>query len=152
MSEQTAEKDAQRQRLFDRYNNRALETGIRLQGEHFLHRVQEFDELDAEWTEAWLSWIYDHLYNRNVLDEKTRILVVLGECCVLGAELQIPNHIRSAMRAGATQQEVLEVILQSAVYAGIPRMVVAMKAYRRLMKDLGLADLRPPVFRDDARD
>ena len=145
-------KEEKRQKLFDRYNNRGLETGIRLQGEHFLNRVEEFDELDQEWTDSWLTWIYDDLYNRTVLDPKTRILVVLGECCVLGAVMQIPNHIRSAMRAGATKEECLEVILQSAVYAGMPRMVVAMKAYRDLMKDMGLVDLTEPVFRGDARD
>ena len=145
-------KASKREQLFEKYNNTGLETGIRLQGEHFLNRVEEFDELDPSWTEAWLTWIYDHLYNRNVLDDKTRVLVVLGECCVLGAEMQIPNHIRSAMRAGATEKEVLEVILQSAVYGGIPRMVVAMKHFRSLMKDLGKLDLTDPVFRGDARD
>jgi 4-carboxymuconolactone decarboxylase len=145
-------KEDKREQLYARYNNTGLDTGVRLQGEHFLHRVEEFDELDPEWTEAWLSWIYDHLYNRNILDDKTRILVILGECCVLGAEMQIPNHIRSAMRAGATEKEVLEVILQSAIYGGIPKMVVAMKHYRALMKDLGKLDLSEPVFRGDARD
>jgi alkylhydroperoxidase/carboxymuconolactone decarboxylase family protein YurZ len=152
MVEKQSAKEAKRKVLFERYNNRGLETGIRLQGEHFLHRVEEFDELDPEWTDAWLTWIYDHLYNRGKLDDKTRILVILGECCVLGAEMQIANHIRSAMRAGASQEEVLEVILQSAVYAGMPRMVVAMKHYRALMKDLGLLDLSEPVFRGDARE
>jgi len=152
LGSETETKASKREQLFEKYNNTGLETGIRLQGEHFLSRVEEFDELDPSWTEAWLTWIYDHLYNRNVLDDKTRVLVVLGECCVLGAEMQIPNHIRSAMRAGATEKEVLEVILQSAVYGGIPRMVVAMKHFRSLMKDLGKLDLTDPVFRGDARD
>lgn len=145
-------KAAKRKHLWSKYNNRALETGFRLQGEHFLHRVEEFDELDPAFTEAWLSWIYDHMYNRGILDDKTRILIVLGECIVVGAEMQIPNHIRSAMRAGATQKEVQEVIFQSAIYGGIPRMVVAMRAYRKLMKDLGWLELGEPVFRGDARE
>jgi 4-carboxymuconolactone decarboxylase len=145
-------KERKRAHLWSRYDNRALETGFRLQGEHFLHRVEEFDELDPDFTQAWLSWIYDHLYNRNVLDDKTRILIVLGECIVLGAEMQLANHIRSAMRAGATQEEIREVIFQSAVYGGIPKMVVAMRAYRKLMMDLGLLDLTEPVFRGDARE
>jgi alkylhydroperoxidase/carboxymuconolactone decarboxylase family protein YurZ len=147
-----AAKEAKRRHLWGRYNNHGLETGCRLQGEHFLHRVEELDELDPEWTEAWLTWIYDHMYNRTVLDQKTRILIVLGECCVLGAEMQIANHMRSAMRAGATKEEVLEVVLQSAIYGGMPRCMVAMKHYRALMKDIGLLDLSEPVFRGDARE
>lgn len=148
----TEAKDAKRRYLYEKYNNRGLDTGFRLQGEHFLNRVEELDELDPEWVEAWLTWIYDHMYNRTKLDPKTRILVILGECCVMGAEMQIPNHIRSAMRAGATQDEILEVILQSSIYGGMPRMMVAMKHYRKLCKDLGLRDLTDPVFQGDARE
>jgi alkylhydroperoxidase/carboxymuconolactone decarboxylase family protein YurZ len=145
-------KSAKREYLYDRYDRNGLDTGFRLQGEHFLNRVEELDELDPEFVEEWLKWVYGYMYNRKGLDPKTRILCVLGEAIVLGAEMQIPNHIRSAMRVGATQDEVLEVILQSCIYAGMPRMMVAMKAYRKLCKDLGLRDLHDPVFRGDARE
>jgi 4-carboxymuconolactone decarboxylase len=145
-------KEEKRRQLYERYDNEGLDTGFRLQGEHFLHRVEELDELDDEFTQEWLKWVYGYMYNRTGLDPKTRILIVLGEAIVLGAELQIPNHIRSAMRAGATQDEVLEVILQSCIYAGMPRMMVAMKAYRKLCKDLGLRELTEPVFQGDARE
>jgi alkylhydroperoxidase/carboxymuconolactone decarboxylase family protein YurZ len=145
-------KDAKRAKLYERYDGNGLDTGVRLQGEHFLNRVEELDELDDEFTSEWLKWVYGYMYNRTGLDPKTRILVVLGEAIVLGAEMQIPNHIRSAMRAGATQDEVLEVILQSCIYAGMPRMMVAMKAYRKLCRDLGLRDLSDPVFQGDARE
>lgn len=152
MTEFDGEKAAKRDQLYERYGPEGLDTGFRLQGQHFLNRVEELDELDSEFTGEWLRWVYGYMYNRTGLDPKIRILVVLGEAIVLGAEMQIPNHIRSAMRAGATQDEILEVILQSCIYAGMPRMMVAMKAYRKLCKDLGLRDLTDPVFRGDARE
>jgi 4-carboxymuconolactone decarboxylase len=145
-------KEAKRKHLLETYNRRALETGLRLQGEFFLRIVEEFDELDPEWTEVWLTWIYDKMYNRGKLDDKTRVLVIIGECCVLDEQVQLPNHIRSALRAGATKEEILEVILQSHIYAGMPKMIKAMRAYRSIMKDLGLLKLGEPVFRADARD
>ena len=155
MTEATAngtDKDAKRDHLYGKYDNNGLDTGFRLQGEHFYNRVEELDELDSEFTEEWLKWVYGYMYNRKGLDPKTRILCILGEATVLGAEMQIPNHIRSAMRAGATQDEILEVILQTCIYAGMPRMMVAMKAYRKLCRDLGLRDLSDPVFQGDARE
>ena len=145
-------KAAKREQLYERYDTNGLDTGFRLQGQHFLNRVEELDELDSEFTDQWLKWVYGYMYNRTGLDPKTRILVVLGEAIVLGAEMQIPNHIRSAMRAGASQDAVLEVILQSCIYAGMPLMMVAMKAYRKLCRDLGLRDLTDPVFQGDARE
>lgn len=146
------QKDSKRGALYARYDAESLDTGFRLQGEHFLNRVEELDELDPEFTQEWLKWVYGYMYNRTGLDPKTRILCILGEATVLGAEMQIPNHIRSAMRAGATQDEILEVILQTCIYAGMPRMMVAMKAYRKLCRDLGLRDLTDPVFQGDARE
>jgi 4-carboxymuconolactone decarboxylase len=147
-----ADPQTKSQQFVDRYGERPIETGTRLQGEFFLRMVEEFDELDQEWTDGWLNWIYGYQYNRGVVDDKTRVLVIIGECCVLGALVQLPNHIRTALRVGATKEEVLEVILQSAIYAGMPKMIEAMRVFRSLMTDLGLLELEQPVFRGDARD
>jgi 4-carboxymuconolactone decarboxylase len=138
--------------LAERYGELPIETGSRLQGEFFLRMLEEFDQLDEGWTQGWLDWIYGYLYNRGVLDDKTRVLTVIGECCVSSALVQLPNHIRTALRVGATQEEVLEVILHSAIYGGMPKMIEAMRVYRSLMRDLDRLDLEEPVFRGDARE
>lgn len=141
-----------RAELFDRYDPTALDTGIRLQGEFFLRVVDELDQLDPAFVDAWLRYIYTNIYNRGVLDDKTRVLIIIGECCVLDEGVQLPNHMRTALRVGATPQEILEVILQSAIYAGNPKMVKAMRAYRKLMTELGLLELSESPFRQDLRD
>ncbi|HVB77837.1 MAG TPA: carboxymuconolactone decarboxylase family protein [Candidatus Nitrosotalea sp.] len=146
------DKETRLAELRGRYNRKALDTGQRLQGEFFLRLVDEFDQLDQDWTERWLTWIYDGMYNRGLLDDKTRVLIVIGECCVSDEQVQLPNHIRSAIRCGATPVEVQEVILQSAVYAGMPKMIKSMRTFRALMKELGTLNLTDPVFRGDARD
>jgi alkylhydroperoxidase/carboxymuconolactone decarboxylase family protein YurZ len=150
--DETAAREAKRARLYERYNNQALDSGQRIQGEFFLRLVEEYDELDQEWTEGWLTWIYDLQYNRGILDEKTRILPIVGYCVILDDQGQLPNHMRAALRAGATPREILEIILQSAIYAGMPRMVRAMRTYRTFMSQMGLLELTEPVFRGDARE
>ena len=146
------ERAAKRARLYERYNPRALDTGTRLQGEFFLRLVEEFDELDRDWTAGWLDWIYDLQYNRTVLDDKTRILPIVGYCVILDDQAQLPNHMRSALRAGASPREILEIILHASIYAGMPRTVRAMRTYRAFMRDLGQLELSEPVFRGDARE
>lgn len=150
--DETAAREAKRARLYERYNNQALDSGQRIQGEFFLRLVEEYDELDQEWTEGWLTWIYDLQYNRGILDEKTRILPIVGYCVILDDQGQLPNHMRAALRAGASPREILEIILQSAIYAGMPRMVRAMRTYRTFMSQMGLLELTEPVFRGDARE
>ena len=145
-------KEEKRRQFVERYGELPIETGGRLQGEFFLRMVEEFDALDKDWTAGWLDWIYGYIYNRGVLDDKTRVLTIIGECCVSSALVQLPNHIRTALRVGATKEEVLEVILHSAIYGGMPKMIEAMRVYRNLMSDLGLQELEEPVFRGDARE
>jgi alkylhydroperoxidase/carboxymuconolactone decarboxylase family protein YurZ len=147
----SATKD-KKQDFIERYGELPIETGSRLQGEFFLRMVEEFDDLDQDWTAGWLNWIYGNLYNRGVLDDKTRVLTIIGECCVSSALVQLPNHIRTAFRVGATEEEVLEVILHSAIYGGMPKMIEAMRVYRSLMRDLGRLEASEPTFRGDARD
>jgi 4-carboxymuconolactone decarboxylase len=147
-----AARETRRAELFERYDQQSLETGIRLQGEFFLRLVEEFDGLDPEWTDGWMRWIYGYQYNRGVLDDKTRILPIVGYCVILDDQGQLPNHMRSALEAGATPREILEIILQASIYAGMPRTVRAMRTYRTFMRDLGKLDLAEPVFRGDARE
>jgi 3-oxoadipate enol-lactonase/4-carboxymuconolactone decarboxylase len=141
-----------RDELVERYNKQAVKTGQELQGEFFLRMLHEMDEVDPIWTEVWLTWIYDHMYNRRIIDDRTRVLVVIGECVVGGHTDQIANHMRSALEAGATTQEIREVILQASIYSGMPNMIRALRIYRQLMVDLGLVDYTEPPFRGDARD
>ena len=137
----TAAREAKREALRAVQQPR-LDSGQRIQGEFFLRLVEEYDELDQEWTEGWLSWIYDLQYNRGVLDEKTGILPIVGYCVILDDEGQLPNDMRAALRAGATPREILEIILQSAIYAGMPRMVRAMRTYRAFMGTWGCSSCR----------
>jgi 4-carboxymuconolactone decarboxylase len=127
----------ERERLFARYDNAALENGLRLKGEAFLGTVASLDALDPEWTQAWLNWIYGDCYRREVIDDRTRELVAVGVHTVLGNASHLPRHIGSALRVGARPEEVLEVILQSSIYNGLPKSLVAAEVWRDEMEQRG---------------
>jgi len=65
----------------------------------------------AAWGEAW---------TRPGLDRKTRSCVTLAILTALRAENEIPMHVRAAVRNGLTPEEILEVLIHTAVYAGVP--------------------------------
>lgn len=57
----------------------------------------------------------------SVLDQKTKELCTIAALTVLGyAEPQLKLHIGCALRCGATQQEIVEVITQMILYGGFP--------------------------------
>jgi 4-carboxymuconolactone decarboxylase len=65
----------------------------------------------AAWGEAW---------TRPGLDRKSRSCVTLAVLTALRAENEIPMHVRAARRNGLTPEEIREVLIHTAVYAGVP--------------------------------
>ncbi|HEV7803048.1 MAG TPA: carboxymuconolactone decarboxylase family protein, partial [Burkholderiales bacterium] len=95
------------------------------------------DRVDPQFNKLWLDYIYVGMYSRGVLDDRTRILCVVGELFVLGEFHQAENHIRNALQHGASPREVLEVILQSTLYAGMPRFVRFIGILERILEEQG---------------
>ena len=67
--------------------------------------------------------------NPEGLDAKTRLMLTLAALTVLGAqaEAQIRLTVRHLVEAGATKQEIAEVIAQMGMFAGVPAMTKAME-------------------------
>ena len=73
--------------------------------------------------------------NSEGLDAKTKLLLTLGALTILGAqaEAQIRLTVRHALVAGATKQEIAEVIAMMGVFGGIPAMSKAMELAKSVM-------------------
>jgi 4-carboxymuconolactone decarboxylase len=65
----------------------------------------------AAWGEAW---------TRPGLDRRTRSCITLAVLTALRAEHELGMHVRAALRNGVTREEILEVLIHTAVYAGVP--------------------------------
>jgi alkylhydroperoxidase/carboxymuconolactone decarboxylase family protein YurZ len=102
--------------------------------------VEQLERVDEHFLKLWLDYIYAGMYVRGILDDKTRILCVIGELIVMGEFIQAENHIRNALTHGATPREVLEVILQSTIYVGMPRFVRVVALLQRILEELGRFD------------
>ncbi|MFT4562862.1 MAG: 4-carboxymuconolactone decarboxylase [Gammaproteobacteria bacterium] len=88
-------------------------------------------------------WITDFAYgdvvSRPGLDLRTRELATVAALTALGnAQPQLKSHIGGALNAGCTPQEVLEVIMQMAVYAGFPASLNGISAARAVFESRGL--------------
>lgn len=60
------------------------------------------------------------VWSRPGLDRRSRSVAVLSSLIALGHHEELAMHLRAALRNGLTIDEITEVILQSAVYAGVP--------------------------------
>jgi len=60
------------------------------------------------------------IWSRDGLDRRTRSLVNIGMLTALNRSTELAAHIRGALNNGATKAEIQEVLLQTAVYCGMP--------------------------------
>jgi 4-carboxymuconolactone decarboxylase len=60
------------------------------------------------------------VWTRDGLDRRTRSAITLALLAALGRENELAIHVRAAVRNGLTESEIAEVLLHTAVYAGVP--------------------------------
>lgn len=78
----------------------------------------------TEFTAPWQEFITRHawgaVWTRDELDRKTRSVITLSVLTALGRENEIAMHVRAALGNGLTREEIAEVFIHTAVYAGVP--------------------------------
>lgn len=86
---------------------------------------QVFPTMPKEMMELW----FGKTFNREGLDAKTRLLIILAALTAQGAmaEPQLKLTLRHALAAGATQREIAEVIWQMSMFGGLPAMQKALE-------------------------
>lgn len=67
------------------------------------------------------------VWQRGVLDLKTRSLITVAMLAAMGKQHELKGHVRGALNNGATAEELQEVLLHLAAYAGIPSAVEAFR-------------------------
>ncbi|MEG3224296.1 MAG: 4-carboxymuconolactone decarboxylase [Methanobacteriales archaeon Met13] len=80
---------------------------------------------------------YGDIYSRSGLDLKTRELVTIASVTTMGcAQTQLKSHIKGALNVGCTKEEILEVLIQMAVYAGFPRAINGVLAAKEVFENI----------------
>jgi 4-carboxymuconolactone decarboxylase len=106
-------------------------------GEDHVNRAEanksEFDE-DFQRLITEMAW--GSVWARPGLDKKTRHLLTLAMLATLGNHEELAMHIRATRNTGVTRDEVKEVLLQVAVYAGIPAANAAIAVAKRVYGEM----------------
>jgi 4-carboxymuconolactone decarboxylase len=77
-------------------------------------------DLTREFQELLTRYAWGEIWTRPGLDRRTRSLITISAMVALGRERELELHLRSARRIGVEWDDIKEVLLQSAVYCGVP--------------------------------
>jgi len=80
---------------------------------------------------------YGDVYERPGLDLKSREIATVAALTALGdTKPELKDHIKGALNVGCDRQELIEVIIQMAVYAGFPRAINGINIAKEVFKEL----------------
>lgn len=82
-------------------------------------------------------YAWGEIWSRPGLDRRTRSCITLTALIALGHSHELAMHVRAALRNGLTPDEVGEVILQSAIYCGVPAANSAFAIAQDVLADEG---------------
>jgi len=88
--------------------------------EHVDAAVERTSEFTADFQDLITRYAWGEIWTRPGLDRRTRSAITLTALITLGRFEELRMHLRAALRNGLEEDEIKEVLLQSAIYCGVP--------------------------------
>ena len=108
--------------------------------EHVDRAVANTTDLTAPFQDFITRYAWGDVWARDGLDRRTRSIVTLTALTALRAENEIAMHVRAAITNGLTPAEITEVLLHTAVYAGLPAANAAFAIAQRTLAELDVPE------------
>ena len=91
-----------------------------LGAEHVDRAIERTTEFTADFQDLITRYAWGEIWTRPGLDRRTRSAITLTALVALGRFEELAMHVRAARRNGLSEEEIKEVLLQSAIYCGVP--------------------------------
>jgi 4-carboxymuconolactone decarboxylase len=119
------------------------ERGMRVRREvlgdaHVDQAIEGTTPFTADFQDFITRYAWGEIWARPGLDRKTRSCITLTALVALGRDHELAMHVRAALRNGLTGDEIKEVLLHTAVYAGVPAANSAFAIAQQVLAEEGL--------------
>lgn len=119
-------------------NADGLATRRKVLGDAYVDRALDAaDDFSWPMQELVTEFCWDAIWNRPALPRPTRSLINIAMLMALNRPHELKAHIIGALRNGCTAEEIREVLLQGAVYCGVPAGVDAFRIAREALAEAG---------------
>ena len=107
--------------------------------EHVDRAVAGTTEFTADFQDFITRYAWGEIWSRPGLDRRTRSCITITALVATGREHELAMHVRAALRNGLTPDELKEILLQCAVYCGVPAANGAFAIAQRVLEEEGAA-------------
>jgi len=105
--------------------------------EHVDRAIEGTTEFTADFQDLITRYAWGEIWSRPGLDRRTRSCITVAALVATGREHELAMHVRAALRNGVTPDELKEVLLQCAVYCGVPAANGAFAIAQRVLEEEG---------------
>ena len=106
-------------------------------GAEYVERAfKDADAFSLPMQELVTEYCWGWLWNRPGLERRTRSMLNIAMLAVLGRSNELKSHVKGALRNGCTKEEIAEVLLQAAVYGGVPVGMASFALAREAFKEM----------------
>ena len=118
----------------------SYEEGMRVRREvlgdgHVNNATDRTTDFTADFQDLITRYAWGEIWTRPGLDRRTRSCITLTALVALGHFDELAMHIRAALRNGLTADEIKEVLLQTAIYCGVPAANHAFTVAQRVLAE-----------------
>lgn len=115
---------------------KGLDIMLRHMGSEVTDHIKDLAEIAPKFSKVNVEYAFGELYAGDVVDDKTRELCTVAALTVQGFSLpQLKVHIEAALRCGATEEEIVEIITQMLAYCGFPAATNAILTAKEVFKN-----------------
>lgn len=111
---------------------KGLEVRRALWGQEGIDRLKNYEAVDKDLARMIVEYPFGSVWARPDLDLKSRSMCTVAVLTTLGRAPELAIHIRGALNLGITRKEILEILIQVGVYAGLPAAVEGIRVAREV--------------------
>lgn len=122
------------------FHSDLFEKGLKIRkevlgAEHVQKSLDSATDFTAPMQKLVTEWCWGELWSRPGLDRRTRSIINLSMLSALNRPHEVRLHVRGALNNGLSQEEIIEILLQVAVYCGVPAALDSMKVAAEVLAE-----------------
>jgi 4-carboxymuconolactone decarboxylase len=101
---------------------------------HVEAAIEKTTPLTADFQDLITRYAWGEIWSRDGLDRRMRSAITLTALIALGRDQELELHLGAALRNGLSRDEIKEIVLQSAIYCGVPAANAAFALAQRVLE------------------
>ena len=124
-------------------NKEAFEKGLKtrkevLGSEYVDNSIQNAGEFNMPMQELVTEYAWNAIWNRPGLDRRSRSMINLAMLTALNRPHELKLHLKGAINNGLTKDEIREILMQTAIYCGVPAAIDSFRCAKEVFAEMGI--------------